>query len=111
MFFRLAVSALCVAASITVVSAAKAEDRILFVYAAPLGHNSFKDIGGGKWVERNHKGETVNEFHEVRRDKEYIDLFDKTRKVEVRIYAKKYTWRFTEGGPGDKGELPGEWKR
>jgi hypothetical protein len=44
----------------------------------------FKDAGNGQWVESNASGTYY--FREVRRDREFIDLFDASRGFTARLY-------------------------
>ena len=44
----------------------------------------FKDVGGVAWVERNSSG--TYHFEEVRRNRDFVDLYDAGRDLTVRLY-------------------------
>ncbi len=101
---------LCVVAVATV-AIAQEPGRNIFVYKE-TGVDSmglFKHTGGPDWIENGPLGERY-QFREVTRNKEFVEIFDKSREVEVRIYAKKYMWKHPKDTKGKwEGKLEGHW--
>jgi hypothetical protein len=61
---------------------AQAQDMHRLVWRHDGGF--FKDEGRGDWVEKNSRG--TYHFEEVRRNRDFVDLFDASRDLTVRLY-------------------------
>jgi hypothetical protein len=101
----------CTVALATAVLAQEA-GRTTFTYKHPgegKGVGTFKHTRGKEWVENGPRGERF-EFREVARNKEFIELVDKRREVEVRIYANRYQWKHPKETRGKwENRLEGRW--
>ncbi len=80
------------------------------VFAIPykgMGTAHFRHVEGKAWRETGPRGDGLNNFEEVDRNAEYIELYDKSRNVYVRIFATHYKWKF--GKDKWDGQLDGKW--
>ena len=89
--------------------AARAADRIVFTYTTDAGAATFKNTTGDRWVETGGGG-TRFYFREVIRNSDFIEIYDASRKVGVRLYKRKALWRHPDLTDGEWALLcAGEW--
>jgi hypothetical protein len=62
---------------------------------------SFAHAGGSHWVERNDRGEVTFRFREERRTADYVELFDSSRDLFVRLYGDRMLLRAPDLGYAD----------
>src|SRR5262245_20861003 len=65
------------------VSAAGQTQRVVWKFNDT---GSFHDEGGKRWVEKDAAGTRLFDFKEVVRNDDFIELYDKTRDVTIRLY-------------------------
>jgi hypothetical protein len=63
--------------------AAEVPHRLVWKYDGGF----FKDQGSNQWIEKNPSG--TYHFVEACRNRDYIDLFDRSRDVTVRLYRRE----------------------
>ena len=72
------------------------------------GH--FENTSGNNWVEKSGGG--TWRYVESDRNDKYVELYDKSREVGVRIYAKKYAWKHPKETQGAwEGKIEGHWMK
>jgi hypothetical protein len=64
-----------------------ADDRTTFAYK----NGSFECVSPGSWEEKRDDG-TVSKFTEVTRTAAYVELYDKSRDMKVRLYSNVGKW-------------------
>ena len=82
----LALAAFLLAAAPTA-NAAPASARQAWLY----NQGSFKVVQGTTWIEKNPTG--VFHFKEAARNGEFVDLYDQSRKMTVRLYPTTMYWK------------------
>jgi hypothetical protein len=107
MFRYLALVVLCSLTLPAVAATGGAERNVFLAHKDGKAASCFARVEGKAWVELGFASGR-NEFREVEHNKEFILLYDKSREVEVRIYADQYMWRFLPKGQWE-GKIKGRW--
>src|SRR4051794_22631912 len=82
-------TALAVTAALALCDAASAQQAAVKRLEWTFSAGSFENTSGKSWVEKDSNGDVVFSFRETLRNSEFIECYDSSRQLSIRLYRDK----------------------